>query len=207
MASLNTQHILTMNTTEILEAFPHPDGNILRTIDKEACENAVDQIISGGKKTVREIVDLLFEPGKGEDVRPRHALHATAIRVGGTGNEKKRKAFASHLASTLSDDRPKPVKGFVIRQLQVCGGIEQASAIANFLADPDDHIYEYAAQALEAIGRNGQPFPQDLLKGKGAPRLTILQGLGVHRDKDSKDAFRNATKDRTWKSDWQVCGD
>ena len=78
-----------MNTTEILEAFPHPDGNILRTIDKEACENAVDQIISGGKKTVREIVDLLFEPGKGEDARPRHALHATAIRVGGPGNEKK----------------------------------------------------------------------------------------------------------------------
>jgi HEAT repeat protein len=185
-----------MNTKEILEAFPQPDGNILRTIDKEACEKAVDQIIAGGKKTVREIVDLLFEPGKGEDIRPRHALHATAIRVGGPGNEKKRKAFASHLASTLSDDRPKAVKGFVIRQLQVCGGIEQASAIANFLADPDDHLYEYAAQALEAIGPETViHFRKTYSKAKGAPRLTILQGLGVHRDKDSKEAFRNATKD------------
>ena len=38
LASLNPHHILTMNTKEILEAFPQPDGNILRTIDKEACE-------------------------------------------------------------------------------------------------------------------------------------------------------------------------
>ena len=110
-----------MNTKEILKAFPQPDGKILRTIDKEACEKAVRQIIAGGSKTVREIVDLIFEPGKGEDIQPRHALHATAIRVGGYGKEKERKAFASSLAATLMDERPKAVKGFVIRQLQVCG--------------------------------------------------------------------------------------
>ena len=110
-----------------------------------------------------------FRTRKRRSVRPRHALHATAIRVGGPGNEKKRKAFASHLASTLSDDRPKAVKGFVIRQLQVCGGIEQASAIANFLADPDDHIYEYAAQALEAIGpETVNHFRKTYSKAKGA---------------------------------------
>ena len=186
-----------MKTKDILKAFPQPDGKILRTIDKEACEKAVEQIIAGGKNTIREIVDLIVEPGKGEDVQPRHALHATAIRVGGPGNEKNRKAFASHLASTLSDDRPKAVKGFVIRQLQVCGGIEQGSAIANFLTDPDDHVYEYAAQALEAIGpETVNHFRKAYPKAKGAPRLTILQGLGVLRDGDSKDAFRNATKDK-----------
>ena len=186
-----------MNTKEILKAFPQPDGKILRTIDKEACEKAVRQIIAGGSKTVREIVDLIFEPGKGEDIQPRHALHATAIRVGGYGKEKERKAFASSLAATLMDERPKAVKGFVIRQLQVCGGIEQGSAIAKFLTDPDEHIYEYAAQALEAIGpETVSHFRKAYAKAKGAPRLTILQGLGVLEDSESKAAFRNATKDK-----------
>ena len=184
-----------MNTKEILKAFPQPDGKILRTIDKEACEKAVRQIIAGGSKTVREIVDLIFEPGKGEDIQPRHALHATAIRVGGYGKEKKRKAFASSLAATLVDERHKTVKGFVIRQLQVCGGIEQGSAIAKFLTDPDEHIYEYAAQALEAIGpETVSHFRNAYAKAKGAPRLTILQGLGVLEDSESKAAFRDAIK-------------
>lgn len=186
-----------MNTKDILKAFPQPDGKILRTIDKEACEKAVVQIIAGGKKTVREIVGLILEPGKGEDIQARHALHATAIRVGGPSNEKNRKAFASNLASTLSDDRPKSVKGFVIRQLQVCGGIEQSAAIANFLTDPDDHIYEYAAQALEAIDPGTvNHFRKAYKTAKGAPRLTVLQGLGVLRDKESREAFQNATKEK-----------
>lgn len=186
-----------MNTKEILKAFPQPDGKILRTIDKEACEKAVRQIIAGGSKTVREIVDLIFEPGKGEDIQPRHALHATAIRVGGYGKEKERKAFASSLAATLVDERPKAVKGFVIRQLQVCGGIEQGSAIAKFLTDPDEHIYEYAAQALETIGpETVSHFRKAYANAKEAPRLTILQGLGVLEDSESKAAFRNATKDK-----------
>ena len=78
-------YILTMNTKEILKL--STDGNILRTIDKEACEKAVDQIIAR-KKTVREIVDLFSNPKRRR--RPtRHALHATAIRVGGPSNEKR----------------------------------------------------------------------------------------------------------------------
>jgi len=186
-----------MNTKDILKAFPQPDGKILRTIDKEACEKAVDQILAGGKKTVQEIVDLIVEPGKGEDIQPRHALHATAIRVGGPGKAKERKAFSTNLAETLADERSKAVKGFVIRQLQVCGGIEQGSDIAKFLNEPDEHLYEYAAQALEAIGAETvSHFRKAYPKAKGAPRLTILQGLGVLRDSESKDAFRDATKDK-----------
>ena len=186
-----------MNTKEILKAFPQPDGKILRTINKEACEKAVEQIIAGGKKTIREIVDLVVEPGKGEDIQPRHALHATAIRVGGAGKAKERKSFSANLADTLADDRPKAVKGFIIRQLQICAGTQQADAIAPFLNEPDEHLYEYAAQALEAIGpETVSHFRKAYPKAKGAPRLTILQGLGVLRDSESKDAFRDATKDK-----------
>jgi len=185
-----------MNTKEILNAFPQPEGKILRNIDKEACEQAVEQIISGGRKITRAIIDLILEPGNGDDIRPRHAIHATAIRVGGTGKEIERNSFASALASTLTDDRPKAVKGFVIRQLQICGGAKQAEAIALFLNDPEEHLYEYSAQALETMGsltieyfRTAYPLV------KGAPRITILQGLGVLQDKKSRPFFLSAMQD------------
>ena len=185
-----------MNTKEILNAFPQPEGKILRNIDKEACEQAVEQIISGGRKITREIIDLILEPGNGDDIRPRHAIHATAIRLGGTSKEIERNSFASALASTLTDKRPKAVKGFVIRQLQICGGAKQAEAIAHFLNDSEEHLYEYSAQALEAIGvatidhfRTAYPL------AKGAPRITILQGLGVLQDEKSRQFFLSAMQD------------
>ena len=185
-----------MNTKEILNAFPQPEGKILRNIDKEACEQAVEQIISGGRKITRAIIDLILEPGNGDDIRPRHAIHATAIRVGGTGKEIERNSFASALASTLTDDRPKAVKGFVIRQLQICGGAKQAEAIAYFLNDSEEHLYEYSAQALEAIGvATKDHFRTAYPLAKGAPRITILQGLGLLQDKKSRPFFLSAMQD------------
>ena len=185
-----------MNTKEILNAFPRPEGKILRNIDKEACEHAVEQIILGGRKITREIIDLILEPGNGDDIRPRHAIHAAAIRVGGTGKEKERNSFASALASTLKEDRPKAVKGFVIRQLQICGGAKQAESIAHFLNDSEEHLYEFSAQALEAIGiLTIEHFRKAYPLAKGAPRLTILQGLGVLQDNKSRQFFLSAMKD------------
>ena len=185
-----------MNTKEILNAFPQPDGKILRHIDKEACERAVKQIISGGRNITREIIDLVLEPGNGDDIRPRHAIHATAIRVGGPGKDEERNSFASALAGTLKDDRPKAVKGFVIRQLQICGGDRQAEAIAHFLNDSEEHLYEYSAQALEAIGQATiEHFRKAYPLAKGAPRITILQGLGVLQDKKSRQFFLSAIQD------------
>jgi hypothetical protein len=187
-----------MSSKDIIQAFPTPaSGGILSTIDKEACEEAVAQILAGGEKTLRELVGLLIEPGKGNDVQARHALHATAIRVGGPNKTKQRKAFAQALAGTLADDRPKAVKGFILRQLQICAGKEQGNAIAKFLTTGDEHLHEYAAQALEAIGpATTDHFRKAYPKAKGAPRLTILQGLGFLRDEKSTAVFRSASKEK-----------
>ena len=186
-----------MKTIEIIQAFPQPDGKILRTIDKDACEQAVVDILKGGKQIVREIVDLILEPGNGNDIRPRHALHATAIRVGGKERKMERKEFSSVLAGTLTDDRPLAVKGFIIRQLQICAGPEQAEKIAPFLTNPNEHIYEYAAQALQAIGVGTVGhFRKAYPDASGDCRLTILQALGVLEDKKSREYFLNAVEDK-----------
>ena len=187
-----------MSAKDIIQAFPTPaSGGILSTIDKEACEKAVTKILKGGENVLRELVDLLIEPGKGNDVQARHALHATAIRVGGPTKTKQRKSFAQALAGTLDNDRPKAVKGFILRQLQICAGNEQADAIAPFLTNGDEHLYEYAAQALEAIGpATTDHFRKAYPKAKGAPRLTVLQGLGFLRDGKSAKVFRSAAKEK-----------
>ena len=71
-----------MSAKDIIQAFPTPaSGGILSTIDKEACEKAVAQILEGGENILRELTELLVEPGKGNDVQARHAIHATAIRA------------------------------------------------------------------------------------------------------------------------------
>ena len=50
-----------MSAKDIIQAFPTPaSGGILSTIDKEACEKAVGQILAGGEKTLRELADLLL---------------------------------------------------------------------------------------------------------------------------------------------------
>ena len=187
-----------MSAKDIIQAFPIPaSGGILNVIDKEACEKAVAQILDGGEKTLRELVDLIVEPGTGNDVQARHALHATAIRVGGPNKAKQRKAFAKALAGTLSDKRHKSVKGFILRQLQICGGKEQAGSMAPFLTDGEEHLYEYAAQALEAIGpATTEHFRKAYPKAEGAPRLTVLQGLGFLRDAQSAKIFRSAAKEK-----------
>lgn len=186
-----------MKTMEIIKAFPQPDGKILKTINKEACEKAIEHILKGGRQVVRDIVGLILEPGNGDDIRPRHALHATAIRVGGNGKRSEREAFSHELADTLADDRPLAVKGFIIRQLQICAGPQEAKKIAPFLTNPNEHIYEYAAQALQAIGRETvQHLRKAYSNAKDAPKLTILQALGVLEDKKSRDFFVNAVQDK-----------
>ena len=81
--------------------------------------------------------------------------------------------------------------------MQICAGNEQAAAIAPFLTDGDEHLYEYSAQALEAIGpATTEHFRKAYPKAKGAPRLTVLQGLGFLRDNESAKAFRSAAKEK-----------
>ena len=69
--------------------------------------------------------------------------------------------------------------------------------MAPFLTDEEEHLYEYSAQALEAIGpATTDHFRKAYPKAKGAPRLTILQGLGVLRDPQSAKVFRSAIMEK-----------
>src|SRR4051812_13334377 len=102
-----------------------PDRNSdPKKVDKAGAEKTLQAILDGGKDSLVALVDLLVAPGKGDDSKPRYALHALSVRVGAARDEKQRKTYAEALASTLDGKRPKEVQEFVVRQLQVAGGKE-----------------------------------------------------------------------------------
>jgi hypothetical protein len=205
----------SVSVAELVSKLPDPDENgLLSNIDKESVENVIAEIHKAGRDGIVGLIDMLVEPGKADDVKPRYAIHCLAVYVCKLKDKKHRRAFAEILASQLvalaagqlDRDRPKQIKGYLIRQLQVAGGEEVAGALGKFLLD--EELCEYAAPALVAPAASGlrrKPAGGDgaaeqlrdaLPNAKGKCRLTVIQNLGVVRDRKSVDALREAVGDK-----------
>ncbi len=193
----------SVSVAELVSKLPDPDENgLLSSIDKESVENIIAEIHKIGRDGIVGLIDMLVEPGKADDVKPRYALHCLALYVCKVNDKKHRRAFAEILASQLDRGQPfdrlragsKQIKGYLIRQLQVAGGKEVAGALGKFLLD--EELCEYAAQALVAIRDGAAEQLRDALAGaKGKCRLTVIQNLGVIRDRKSVDALKQALGD------------
>ncbi len=182
--------------TELVARFPTPgrEGK-LSEVDRQATDQAVSELLRGGRETVVALVDLLTVPEKGGDSRVRHALHALATRVAGLKDDKQRRVVTEALASTLGSDRPKEVQGFVVRQLQLIGGKEVVEALGKLLLD--EALHESAAQALLAIKEgSAEQFRSALPRSAGKQRLTIVGALGVLRDTRSAAELRKLVADK-----------
>jgi len=185
----------SVSIAELVSKLPDPDENgLLSNIDKESVENIIAEIHEMGHDGIVGLIDMLGEPGKADDVKPRYALHCLAVYVCKLNDKEHRRAFAEVSASQLDRDRPKQIKGYLIRQLQVAGGKEVAGTLGKFLLD--EELCEYAAQALVAIGDGaGQQLRDALPKAKGKSRLTVIQNLGVVRDRKSVEQLVQALGD------------
>ena len=174
---------------------PDPDEQgMLSNIDKESVDSIITEIHKGGRGSIIALIDMLVEPGKGDDVKPRYALGCLAVYVCKVQDKSHRRAFADTLASQLGGDRPKAVQGYIVRLLQVAGGRQVAPALGKLLCD--EQLCEYAAQALTAIGDGAaEQFRDALPKATGKCRLTIVQNLGVVRDSKSAGALRKMASD------------
>jgi hypothetical protein len=180
---------------KIINRLPEPDERgLLSNIDKETVDSVVSQIYEGGRRSLRALIGMLVEPGRGDDVKPRYALHCLAVHMCKPDEEKARWAFTGTLAMQLGGDRPKAVQKYLIQQLQVAGGKEVAAALGKMLED--EELYEPAAQALVAIGDGvAEQLRNALPKVKGKAKLTIIQNLGVVRDAKSVGILQKALGD------------
>ena len=178
----------------LLDRMPDPDKRgTYGNIDKEEVEKAVADIHKGGRDALLALIDLLVEPGQGNDIKPHYALHVLAVHVCKLRDDKVRAEFARTVASQLAG-RPRGVQRFLIRQLQVAGGVEVAPALGKALLDP--HLCEPAARALVAIREGAADALRNALpKVKGACRLAIIQALGALADTKAVGAFRKVLDD------------
>jgi len=176
----------------LVDRLPDPDENgMLTNIDKEVVDSVISEIHKGGRNSIRRLIDMLVEPGSGDDVKPRYALHCLAVYVCKLDDNGQQRRFAKALASQLGGDRPKAVQGYLVRQLQVAGGQEVAGTLGELLHD--EALCEYAAQALVAIGDGAaEQLRKALPQARGKCRLAIVQNLGVVRDRESVDALKRA---------------
>lgn len=185
-----------MNDTlaALVDALQIPDkksapGNV----DREATLKTLTALLQGGRASIAALADLLTEPGKEDDSKARYALHALAVHVGGLRDAAQRRAFAEALASTIKPDRPRDVRAFLVRQLQVVGGREAVEALGKLLRS--EELCDDAAQALLAIKAGAvEQFRAALPTAKGKARLPLVQALGTLRDVElAKDIRELAT--------------
>jgi HEAT repeat protein len=150
----------------------------------------IEQIVAEGPEAVKVIVGLLKPDAEGGDAKARLALHNVALAVAAK-DDAQRKAFAETMAAMLIKDRPADVQGFIIRQIQLCGGEEVVKALGERVLDAD--LGEPACAALVAIkvGAAAQ-FSPALEKANPRQRLVILQSLATLGDASAAPAFRAA---------------
>jgi hypothetical protein len=143
---------------------------------------------------VRGLIDLLVEPGTGDDVKARFALHALAVRVTQPGHEQRRAEFAQAVATELGGNRSKAVQAYLLEQLQLTGTRAVAEPLGRVLLDPE--LCDQAARALAAL-RDGaaEQLLGALPKVPGASRRSIITKLGMLRAPQAAAAFRQARAD------------
>ncbi len=157
-------------------------------------EAVYEKILSGGRDSVVGVIGMLAETDKGDDYKARYVLHNLAVHVCRPAGARHRAAVVDALVSQLAGDRPKSVQAFLVRQLQVCGDQRAAEPLGALLGDDD--LCEPAAQALLAIGDGAVEQFRSALRGASGPRrLTIVQALGVLRDRQSLPALKAAAGD------------
>lgn len=138
---------------ELVAQMPDPDdrGMYCTNIDKSKIENAIAKIHEGGRENILGIIDMLVEPGKGDDVKAHYALHCLGLHVCNKADETARRHFGEALASQLGGDRPKGVQSYLIQELQSFGGKEAVDKLAALAGDKE--LAQSVAMALEAIRR------------------------------------------------------
>ena len=136
---------------ELVAMMPDPDkrGMYCENIDKEKIENAIAEISMGGRKSIMGVINMLVEPGKGDDVKARYALHCLGLHACNTKDEKALRRYGATLASQIGGERPAGVQEYLIQELQYFGGKEDAKALNGVMKHKK--LAPAAAMAIAAI--------------------------------------------------------
>ena len=135
----------------LVEQMPDPDnrGMYCTDIDKEKIDTAIAKIYEGGKRSILGLIDMLVEPGKGDDVKAHYALHCLGTHICNIKDKNAIRQYGATLASQIGGDRPKGVQIYLIQEIQAFAGKEAIKALSALAGDKD--LAQPVAMALAAI--------------------------------------------------------
>ena len=156
---------------------------ILEKVDAKDTKEALgigEALIKGGAATVRELVKRVTNEFGAEDgVRPKYALHGLVIHASRPGADRERGIVAGTLAGELEAVHSDELKAFIARQLQLCGRVQEAPALAKLLSH--ERLCESGAQALLAIGGAAalDALKAALPGAEGRRQATLRQAVNI----------------------------
>jgi len=183
------------NIEQLVGQLPDPDEKgMLSKIDASVVDTVTATIWEGGSDAIIALIDLLVEPAIGDKFKPHYALHCVVLHACKQQRAQKRR-LGEILAEQLDSNRPKAVRGYLIRELQFFADRSAVEALGKTLSDSD--LIDDAACALMAIGGDAAvtQLRTALPKAKGKAKLIILQNLCIAGDAESTDAMKAALAD------------
>jgi HEAT repeat protein len=172
-----------------------PDKGKITGMPYPEAEKVFEDILKGGKDNINGLIDMLVEVDDGKDFKPRYALHCLAVYTARPDKKAQKDIIIEALTAGVEGSKPKPIRLYLLRQLQVCGDKRVVALLGKCLADED--FFEAAATALLAIdpALAAEQFRAALPSAKGKARLTMIQDLGMVKDAPSAAAIRQAIGD------------
>ncbi|MEE9211148.1 MAG: HEAT repeat domain-containing protein [Phycisphaeraceae bacterium] len=171
------------------------DALLASLADQDTAADAVHQFLVADPDGVERLISELVEPGQANDAQARRALHGLVMSVSRPGAEPDRRVLVTTFTRQLDGEHPAAVKKFLIRQLRLVGGPNNADAVGQFLLD--DQLGEDAAQTLVTFGGEASraALRQALPQAQGKARATIAHALGVLRDAASVELLITLARD------------
>jgi len=154
----------------------------------------VEAIARKGPQGIRACVERLVEPGKGRDADVRRALHGLSLYACREGKEETRQMLEDVYIETLKSKAALPVKGFIVRQLQVMGTDRCVPALSRCLKKED--LQDTAVQALIAIGSQEalDALRRGARRSRKAKRTALLMALARLADEACEKLFLEASE-------------
>lgn len=164
----------------LVDSMPKADGDGKHTGPPvEIAASAVQRILDGGEADIIALIDMLKEPGKGEDYKAHYLLHAVATHARRPDAEDERRMVCKALLAALQQKRPAIIHKYLLEELLWAGGEESVEPVARLLLDAE--LYEFATRTLVAI-KAPAPIRAALPRAKGKNRVSLMQALGDLRD-------------------------
>ena len=165
--------------------------------DPELADKICDQILSGGRECLVELIGTIRHTGDPEfkNYKAEYLAHCLVLFVGRPGKESQRRLLMNVFAEqAINEILNKAVRGFLVRELQWIGDKSIAPQLSALLQD--DELCAFTVSMLSTIGTDDSEVMRNAVtKAKGKNRLLLIQNLAALKDPKAVDLLRQAADD------------